>query len=208
MLIARDKLVEADISPVSPQYKAIIGRAWTPTSKSGSSDWYLVPLDRLTVSEGVFRKEQLTSVDELVTGDEFQFPILDDQSRASHVSLSGSALLQVFTTNRFGPSSFSTTITLGVTFLSEIGHQLTGYVLEGSLNAIGRPCVLLSGQPRAKQNYILIEVMESQNGSDSVSNRVDDLRQSYVAPAALDKALGGQKNTTALSLKAKSDAYV
>lgn len=139
----------------------------TLTSQAAGLDWHVVPLDQLKVVEGVYRKAQLTSANELVPGDEIQFPFLDDQSRASRPSNTGSNPVNLATANGFGPATFSADVTHSVIFLSGTGHHLAGYVLDSSPNADGRASLLLSGVPRPKLDYALIDISENGDRFDA-----------------------------------------
>lgn len=118
----------------------------------------VVPLDQLKVAEGVFRRNEINSSEELTPGDEFHFPQSEAQSRASCITKAGSNSIQVSTGNRFGPSFFNAAITHTVIFMSETGQQLCGYVLEGSENATNRPSVFLLGATNSSLNYTLIDL--------------------------------------------------
>jgi hypothetical protein len=115
-------------------------------------------LDKLKEVEGVFRGNQIKSSEEIVPGDEFQFAQTEDQIRASYLTKSGLTSIEVFSGGRFGPSSFSATVTHTVIFLSETGQQLCGYVLDGSKNANTRPSVVLHGKTHSTSNFTLVDI--------------------------------------------------
>ncbi len=166
MSMLSEKVVNAHKASVFTRQTPTLGNADHTTSIPDAHNWHVVPLDQLKVVEGVYRKEQLTSSDQLVPGDEIQFPLLDDQSRASRLSQTGQASIEVFTANRFGPTSFGAAVTHCVVFLSETGHQLTGYVLRSSPNANNRPSVLICGDPRSAADYELIKITETHETVD------------------------------------------
>ena len=135
--------------------------ASTGTSEPNEGDdFQVVPLDQLKVAEGVFRRDEINSSEELTPGDEFHFPQSEAQSRASCITKASLTSIQVFTGNRFGLSSFNAAITHTVIFMSEIGQQLCGYVLDGSENATTRPSVILRGVTNFASNYTLIDLSD------------------------------------------------
>lgn len=131
----------------------------TVTSEPNTGgDFQVVSLDQLKVVEGVFRRDQVNSPEDLVLGDEFQFQQTEDQLSTSRVTKAEMNSIEVFTGSRFGPSSFSATVTHTVIFMSETGQQLCGYVLDSSKNAATRPSIILRGEANSASNYILIDM--------------------------------------------------
>ena len=139
---------------------------------NSGNDLQVMSLDQLKVVEGVYRREQINSPDELVLGDVFQLFKPDDQLRAGCHSEIGLNLIEVFIPNRFGPFSFVANITHSVIFLSETGQQLNGNLLDGSRNAPDRPSVIFYGEISTASNYVLIGITERRTELDCPAPKI------------------------------------
>jgi hypothetical protein len=140
-----------------------------PASKAGgvvisepdaAGSYQVVSLDQLKVVEGVYRRDQIQSPDQLMPGDAFRFPTPDHQFPASYRAEVGSTSIEVLTASKFGPSNFAATVTHSVIFLSETGKLLSGYVLDRSRNAGDRPSAILFGETHSVSDYILLEITQ------------------------------------------------
>lgn len=161
------KVANMTLPPIEPvQAAAPRGTCDITPEPHAEGHLQIIALDQLKAVEGVFRGEQIKSPDDLVAGDAFKLPKPEHQFRANCRDKTARDAVEMFTASKFGPSSFSATITHSVIFLSEMGQELSGYVLDGSRNAADRPSVVLHGEVRPGTSYILIEVTEGRKDLD------------------------------------------